>query len=287
MKPTYGRVSRYGLVAFGSSLDQIGPMANCVEDAALLYSVIAGHDPLDSTSLDKPLDFQISDIKSPIKGLKIGIPKEYFTEGLSAETRAALEKTIEVLKAQGAEFLEVSLPYTEYAVPVYYVIALAEASSNLARFDGIRYGMRKEAAKLIDVYTKTRTQGFGEEVKRRIMVGSYVLSSGYYDAYYLSAQKVRTLIREDFTKAFGQVDALLTPTAPTTAFKIGEKTSDPVQMYLSDIYTISANLAGIPGLSLPVGKDSHGLPIGAQLMSNLLDEKTLFRVAYAIEKGVK
>lgn len=286
-KPTYGRISRYGLIAYASSLDQIGPFAANVEDAALLYSVIAGHDPMDSTSLNQSTNFNLENIKKPIKGLKIGIPKEYFSEGIDQEVSQAVRKAIEILKSKGAEFKEVSLPNTESAIPVYYIIAPAEASSNLARFDGIRYGVREEADSLLDIYRKSRGKGFGKEVKRRIMIGTYVLSSGYYDAYYLGAQKARTLICKDFQNVFSQVDALITPTTPTTSFKIGEKTADPIQMYLSDIFTISANLAGIPALSLPAGKDSRGLPIGVQVMTSLLEEEKLFQVAYHIESGLK
>lgn len=286
MKPTYGRVSRYGLVAFASSLDQIGPFANTVEDSALLYSVIAGHDEMDSTSLNKGIDLSLDKIKESVKGMKIGIPKEYFIDGLEKDVDEKIKESIEKLKELGAEIIEVSLPHTEYAVPVYYLIATAEASSNLARFDGIRYGVREEAEDLIDIYLKSRGKGFGSEVKRRIMLGTYSLSSGYYDAYYLSAQKVRTLIREDFKKAFSQVDALITPTSPTTAFEFGAKSADPVQMYLSDVFTISINLAGLPAISIPAGKDKNGLPIGVQILGDLLEEEKMFKVAYNLEQAL-
>jgi aspartyl-tRNA(Asn)/glutamyl-tRNA(Gln) amidotransferase subunit A len=245
--------------------------------------VIAGHDPKDSTSLPKSIDFDLNNLKKPVENLRIGIPKEYMSEGVSEEVAKRVRETVDKLKEMGAEVKEVSLPHTDYAIPVYYIIAPAEASSNLARFDGIRYGVREEAENLMDIYFKSRGKGFGAEVKRRIMIGTYVLSSGYYDAYYLSAQKVRTLIREDFEKVFTEVDALITPTAPTTAFKLGAKTDDPIQMYLSDIFTISANLAGIPAISVPAGRDSQNLPIGVQIMTPLLNEENLFRVAYQVE----
>ncbi|HCL57183.1 MAG TPA: Asp-tRNA(Asn)/Glu-tRNA(Gln) amidotransferase GatCAB subunit A [Spirochaetia bacterium] len=286
-KPTYGTVSRFGLVAFASSLDQIGPFANSVEDAALLFKTIAGHDPMDSTSILNPLDFQIENIKKPIKGLRVGLVKEYRVDGLQPEIASKIDETVKRLKEMGALIQEVSLPNTQYAIPIYYIIAPAEASSNLARFDGIRYGKREEAEKLIDIYLKSRGKGFGQEVKRRIMIGTYVLSSGYYDAYYLSAQKVRTLVSQDFASAFKEVDVLLTPTSPTTAFKIGEKTSDPLQMYLSDIFTISANLAGLPAVSIPAGKDSKGLPIGIQLIGNLLEDEKILQTAYNLEQHFK
>lgn len=284
LKPTYGTVSRYGLTAFASSLDQIGPFANSVEDCALLFDVIKGHDPMDSTSLKQEIDFDINKIKKELKGLKIGLPKEYYIEGVNTEISSRIQEVVRFLKESGVIIKEISLPHSEYAIPVYYIIAPAEASSNLARFDGIRYGVREKADNLIETFTKSRGSGFGKEVKRRIMIGTYVLSSGYYDAYYLSAQKVRTLIRRDFENAFKEVDLLLTPTTPTTAFKIGEKTSNPLEMYLSDIFTISVNLAGLPGISLPIGKDKNNLPIGAQLIGPLLGEQLLFQAAYNIEQ---
>jgi len=286
VKPTYGRVSRFGLVAYASSLDQIGPFANCVEDALLLYNIIGGYDPMDSTSLNKDHTVSIDAIKKDIKGLKVGIPVEYFTAGIDKEVEKSIRDAIDVLKDLGASIVEISLPHTDYAVATYYIIAPAEASSNLARFDGIRYGVREEGEDLVSTYKKTRGKGFGKEVKRRIMIGTYVLSSGYYDAYYLSAQKVRTLIRQDFKNAFSNVDVIISPTSPTTAFKIGEKLNDPISMYLSDIFTISANIAGIPAMSLPIGRDSKGLPIGIQIMTNVLDEETMFKVAFNIEKAV-
>jgi len=288
LKPTYGRVSRYGLVAFASSLDQIGPFGKDVEDVALLLNVISGYDENDSTSvnLDVP-DFTKSLIEN-VKGVKIGIPKEYFVAGLDGEVERAVKETIELLKSLGAKILEISLPHTEHGVAVYYLIAPSEASANLARYDGVRYGYRSpETEDLLDEYEKTRGEGFGAEVKRRIMLGTYALSSGYYDAYYLKAQKVRTLIKKDFDEAFQKVDAIVTPTAPTTAFKVGEKVDDPLQMYLSDIFTISANLAGIPGISLPCGFSKKGLPIGLQLLAKPFDEEVLLRIAYTYEKNTE
>lgn len=288
LKPSYGRVSRYGVVAFASSLDQVGPMTRDVHDAALLLNVIAGHDPLDSTSVPQAVPDYTQALKSEAKGLKIGIPQEYFAEGLSEEVRSALDQAIKTYQDLGAEIQEVSLPHTSYAVPTYYILAPAEASSNLARYDGVRYGYRTPEAKdLLTLYKKSRSEGFGAEVKRRIMLGTYVLSAGYYDAYYLKAQKVRTLIRQDFEKAFENVDVLLTPTAPTTAFKIGEKTSDPLQMYLSDIYTINVNLAGLPGMSLPCGHDGAGLPIGMQLIGGYFQEEKILHAAYAFEQATQ
>lgn len=288
LKPTYGRVSRYGLVAFASSLDQIGPFGKDVEDVALLLNVISGYDENDSTSvnLDVP-DFTKSLIEN-VKGIKIGIPEEYFVAGLDGEVERAVKEAIELLKSLGAKILEISLPHTEYGVAVYYLIAPSEASANLARYDGVRYGYRSpETEDLLDEYEKTRGEGFGAEVKRRIMLGTYALSSGYYDAYYLKAQKVRTLIKKDFDEAFQKVDAIVTPTAPTTAFKVGEKVDDPLQMYLSDIFTISANLAGIPGISLPCGFSKKGLPIGLQLLAKPFAEEVLLRIAYTYEKNTE
>ena len=254
LMPTYGRVSRYGLIAFASSLDHIGPLTHTVKDAAIMLSVIAGHDPMDSTSAKIPVPDYVAEISKPVRGMKLGIPKEYFGEGLDAEVRAAVESAIQQLAAQGAEIIPVSLPHTSYAVPTYYVIATAEASANLARFDGVRYGYRSpKSQSLPQMYRNSRDEGFGAEVKRRIMLGTYALSSGYYDAYYLKAQKVRTLLAGDFKQAFQQVEAIVTPTAPTAAFKLGEKSDDPLSMYLADIYTVTADLVGIPGISVPCG----------------------------------
>jgi aspartyl-tRNA(Asn)/glutamyl-tRNA(Gln) amidotransferase subunit A len=290
LKPTYGRVSRYGLVAFASSLDQIGPMTQTVEDAALLLQAISGHDPKDSTCVDKAVPDYSSFVGRDIEGLKVGLPKEYFGEGLDPEVKTTVEAAIKQLESLGAEPVEISLPHTEYAVATYYIIATAEASTNLARFDGVRYGHRSEEAdNLIDQYHRSREEGFGEEVKRRIILGTYVLSSGYYDAYYLQAQKVRTLIREDFTDAFEQVDLIASPVTPTPAFKIGEKSADPLAMYLADIYTISANLSGICGISVPCGftttDNGNQLPVGLQLLGKPFDEGGLIRAAHAYEQA--
>jgi aspartyl-tRNA(Asn)/glutamyl-tRNA(Gln) amidotransferase subunit A len=291
LKPTYGRVSRFGLIAFASSLDQIGPITKDVRDCALILKAIAGSDPLDSTSVDKSVPDYTKSLINDIKNVKIGVPREYFIEGMDKEVKDITLKAIEKLKKLGAKIQEVSLPHTEYAVPVYYVIATAEASSNLARFDGVQYGFRAQGAKagkaqnLIDMYKQTRGEGFGQEAKRRIILGTFTLSYGYYDAYYLRAQKVRTLIKEDFEQALGNVDCIVTPTSPSVAFKIGEKIEDPLKMYLSDIYTISANLAGIPAISLPCGFISDGLPVGLQILSKAFDEEILFRVAYTYEQN--
>ena len=290
MKPTYGRVSRYGLIAFGSSLDQIGPLTKDVTDSALLLNIISGFDQRDSTSVDVPVPDYTKALRQDVKGLRIGIPKEYFIDGIQLEVLKAVRDAIDVLKQAGAIIKEISLPHTEYAVATYYIVATAEASSNLARFDGVQYGLRALPEKtrkttLVDMYETTRQQGFGNEAKRRIMLGTYVLSSGYYDAYYLRGQKVRTLIKQDFDKAFGECDAIICPTAPTTAFKIGEKVNDPLSMYLSDIFTIPANLAGIPGISIPCGFDAKKLPIGLQIMTKAFDEETLLRVAYTYEQA--
>jgi aspartyl-tRNA(Asn)/glutamyl-tRNA(Gln) amidotransferase subunit A len=285
VKPSYGRVSRYGLVAFASSLDQIGCCAKQVRDAATVLGVISGVDHSDSTSVPQPVPQYVASLTGDIKGLKLGLPKEYMLGGLDPEVKHAIQAAVEHLEKLGAEILEVSLPHTEYAIATYYIIATAEASANLARFDGIRYGARVEGADPIDLYCKTRGAGFGPEVKRRIILGTYVLSSGYYDAYYLRAQKVRTLIRNDFLKAFEKVDALVTPTSPTAAFKLGEKADDPLQMYLMDIFTISANLSGICGISLPCGfTQSPKLPIGLQLLGKPFGEETILRVAHAYEQ---
>jgi aspartyl-tRNA(Asn)/glutamyl-tRNA(Gln) amidotransferase subunit A len=288
IKPTYGRVSRYGIVAFASSLDQVGPIAKDVTDAAILLKAFAGHDPKDSTSLNLPVPDYTKSLVPDIKGWKIAIPKEYFVEGMDSEVAQAMEEAIETLKKQGADCREVSLPHTDYGIPTYYILATAEASSNLARYDGIRYGHRHEgAADLITLYKKTRSEGFGAEVKRRIMLGTYVLSAGYYDAYYLRAQKVRTLIRRDFEEVFKNFDVVLTPVSPTPAWKLGEKLEDPLKMYLSDIFTINVNLAGLPGMSLPCGFTKNGLPIGMQLIGKHFEEEKIFRVAYAYEQATE
>ncbi|MFL6428041.1 MAG: Asp-tRNA(Asn)/Glu-tRNA(Gln) amidotransferase subunit GatA [Acidobacteriaceae bacterium] len=282
--PTYGRVSRYGLIAFASSLDRIGPFARTVEDAATVLGVIAGHDPLDATSSERPVPDYVAECRKPVDGLRVGVPAEYFAEGLDAEVKAAVEKAIDSLRAQGCVITPVSLPHTRYAVPTYYVLATAEASANLERFDGVRYGYRAPGATtLSEMYRETRERGFGREVKRRILLGTYVLSAGYYDAYYRKAQQVRRVLAEDFLKAFEKVDVIVTPTAPTPAFRIGEKTDDPVSMYLADIYTVTASLAGICGVSVPCGVSSEGLPIGAQILGPHFGESTVFRTARAIE----
>ena len=287
LKPTYGLVSRFGLAAFASSLDQIGPFARNVKDAAILLKNMAGHDRLDSTSVKVDIpDYSASLSKDGLKGKVLGVAKEYFSDGIDAEVRKNVEGAIALCKELGAEIKEVSLPHTDLAIPVYYIIATAEASSNLARYDGVRYTHRsKDADDVLSLYFKSRAEGFGEEVKRRIILGSYVLSSGYYDAYYLRAQKVRTLIRGDFEQAFKEVDAIITPTSPTTAFKIGEKTNDPLAMYLSDICTINVNLAGLPGISLPCGFTSAGMPIGVQLIGKPFGETELLNCAYAFEQA--
>jgi aspartyl-tRNA(Asn)/glutamyl-tRNA(Gln) amidotransferase subunit A len=286
MKPTYGRVSRFGLVAFASSLDQIGPMTKDVRDAAILLRVIAGHDPLDSTSANLPVPDYEAALTGDIKGLRIGIPAEYFIPGMDPEVESAVHEAIRVMERQGAVHEKVSLPHTDYAVAVYYLVATAEASSNLERYDGVKYGYRTPRSEhLIDMYMKSRREGFGPEVKRRIMLGTYALSAGYYDAYYLKALKVRTLIRQDFTDAFTRCDVIVTPTSPTPPFKFGEKMDDPLQMYLSDILTISANLAGLPGISINCGFTKSGLPIGLQIIGKPFDEETVLRVAHAYEQA--
>jgi len=288
LKPTYGRVSRYGVIAYASSLDQVGPVTRDVTDCAIMLGAVAGYDPKDSTSVNLPVPDYMQALVNDVKGLKIGLPMEYFIEGLDPEVKRAMDEAIATYKGLGAEFVEISLPHTDYAVATYYLIATAEASSNLARYDGVRFGYRNsEARGLIDMYMLSRDEGFGAEVKRRIMLGTYALSSGYYDAYYLKAQKVRTLIMEDFTKAFGTVDVILTPVAPTPAFRIGEKTSDPLQMYLSDIFTIPVNLAGTCGISVPAGFSSEGLPIGVQLIGRPFGEETILRAAYAFEQNTE
>jgi aspartyl-tRNA(Asn)/glutamyl-tRNA(Gln) amidotransferase subunit A len=289
LKPTYGRVSRYGLVAFASSLDQIGPITKDVMDAALLMNIVAGYDECDSTSADIPVPDYTRALLNDVKGLKIGIPKEYFVAGIDPEVRACVMAAIRELEEGGAIFEEVSLPHTEYAVATYYIVATAEASSNLARYDGVQYGLRRQPSAvrqnpLIDMYEETRDAGFGPEAKRRIMLGTYSLSSGYYDDYYLKGLKVRTLIKEDFDKVFRDFDALVTPTSPTTAFKIGEKMDDPLSMYLSDIYTISVNLSGIPAISVPCGFSKDNLPVGLQILAKPFDEEMLLRIAYAYEQ---
>jgi len=284
LKPTYGRVSRYGLVAFASSLDQIGPFTKDVEDAALMLAAVSGHDPLDSTSSSRPVPDYLADLKAGARGLTVGVPKEYFVEGADPEVLAAVRAGIDVLAREGAKVVEVSLPHTAYAVACYYLVATAEASSNLSRYDGVRYGYRDaDAQGLLEMYMASREAGFGTEVKRRIMLGTYALSAGYYDAYYRKAQQVRTLIRRDFLEAFEAVDVLVTPTSPTTAFRLGERTADPLKMYLSDIFTISVNLAGLPAVSLPCGRDGEGCPIGLQLIGRAFDEATMLRAAWAFE----
>ncbi|MFZ1917174.1 MAG: Asp-tRNA(Asn)/Glu-tRNA(Gln) amidotransferase subunit GatA [Terriglobales bacterium] len=309
LKPTYGRVSRYGLIAFASSLDHIGPFANTVKDAALMLRTIAGRDPMDSTSAEVPVPDYVAELgrplsagpsscgagvpfgkpraghETPARSIRIGVAKEYFGSGLDAEVRAAVEAAIQKLAGLGCEIVPVSLPHTEYAIPAYYIVATAEASANLARFDGVRYGFRARGAKtLAEMYRQTRDGGFGIEVKRRIMLGTYALSAGYYDAYYLKAQKVRTLLTRDFDEAFKKVDVIAAPTAPTPAFKLGEKVDDPLAMYLADIYTVTANLAGIPGISVPCGETREGLPIGLQIFGRHFDEATVLRVAHAYEQ---
>ncbi len=288
IKPSYGRVSRFGVIAFASSLDQVGPFAKSVGDCATMLSAIAGHDENDSTSVNTPVPDYKRDINLDLRGKKIGIPKEYFGQGISDSVKKAVDHSISILKDSGASLVDISLPHTKYAVATYYIIATAEASSNLSRYDGIRFGPRRGDTKdLSSLYEKTRGELFGAEVKRRIILGTYVLSSGYYDAYYLRAQQVRRLFADDFNKAFQQVDVIISPTTPSTAFKIGAKIDDPLAMYLNDIYTISANLAGICGISVPVGLDAQGLPSGTQLMAKPFDEQSLFNVAAVIEKHAK
>ncbi len=284
LKPTYGRVSRFGVVAFASSLDQVGPFATTVRGAAMLLAAVAGHDPMDSTSIDAPVPDYGEGLGESVRGLRIGVPDEYFAEGIEADVEARVREALDQLKTLGAEIVPVRLPHTEYAVPTYYIVATAEASSNLGRYDGVRYGVRKgEEEGLRAMYGRSREAGFGAEVKRRIMLGTYALSAGYYDAYYLKAMKVRTLIRADFTEAFQSCDVIASPTGPTTAFRFGERSGDPLKMYLSDVLTISTNLAGLPGMSVPCGFDSKGLPVGLQLIGRPLDEATLLKVAAAFE----
>jgi aspartyl-tRNA(Asn)/glutamyl-tRNA(Gln) amidotransferase subunit A len=287
LMPTYGRVSRYGLVAFASSLDHIGPITKTVKDAAIVLKVIAGRDPMDPTSADLPVPDYVAELEKPVDGLKIGVAKEYLGEGLDPEVRNAVEAAIQKLNSLGCKIVEISLPHTKYAIPTYYVVATAEASSNLARFDGVRYGHRaRDTRTLSEMYRRTRNEGFGAEVKRRIMLGTYALSAGYYDAYYLKAQKVRTLIARDFEEAFSKVDAIVTPTCPTAAFKLGEKVEDPLAMYLADIYTVTADLAGIPGISIPCGQTIGNLPIGLQILGRHFDEATILGIAHAYEQSV-
>ncbi|HET7007026.1 MAG TPA: Asp-tRNA(Asn)/Glu-tRNA(Gln) amidotransferase subunit GatA [Candidatus Binatia bacterium] len=284
LKPTYGRVSRYGIIAFASSMDQVGPMTKDVRDGALLLQALAGHDPADSTSSNRSVPDYSAALTGEVRGLRLGVPKEYYVSGMQPKVEKSVRVAIRQLEMHGAKIEEISLPHTEYAVAVYYIVATAEASSNLARYDGMRFGRRADAKDLTQTYMISRDEGFGTEVKRRIMLGTYVLSHGYYDAYYLKAQRVRTLIKKDFEEAFKHCDVIVTPTAPTTAFKIGEKTQDPLQMYLSDVYTISINLAGLPALSLPCGFDDDNMPIGLQLIGKHFDEATLLRTAHAYEQ---
>ncbi len=287
LMPTYGRVSRYGLIAFASSLDHIGPFARTVKDAAIVLRTIAGRDPMDSTSADLPVPDYAGELEKPVRGLRLGVAKEYFGEGLDDEVRQAVELAIDKLRNLGCEVVPVSLPHTAYAIPAYYLIATAEASSNLARFDGVRYGYRASGVKtLSEMYRRTREEGFGAEVKRRIMLGTYALSAGYYEAYYLKAQKVRTLLTRDFEQAFQKVDAIVTPTSPTAAFRLGEKSDDPLAMYLADIYTVTADLAGIPGISVPCGlTNNDNLPIGLQILGRHFDEATILRIGHAYEQS--
>ena len=286
LKPTYGSCSRYGIVAFASSLDQAGPMTHDVKDCALLLEVMSSYDVKDSTSVDFVRGNYLNDLSDNIKGKKIGIPKEYRVDGMPKEIEKLWEKGIKIIKDNGGDVIDISLPNTNYALPAYYIVAPAEASSNLARYDGVKYGFRSKGENLIDMYEKTRSEGFGDEVKRRIMIGTYVLSSGYYDAYYLKAQKVRRLIKNDFDEAYKKVDAILTPSTPSSAFKIGEKLNDPVSMYLNDIFTVPINLAGLPAISLPAGHDKNGFPLGLQVIGKAFDEQTILNIAYSIEKNI-
>jgi aspartyl-tRNA(Asn)/glutamyl-tRNA(Gln) amidotransferase subunit A len=287
LKPTYGSCSRYGIVAFASSLDQAGPMSKNVKDCALLQEIISTYDEKDSTSIDFKRNVYSKELTKNIKGKKIGIPKEYRVDGMPKEIEILWTKGIEYAKDCGAEIVEISLPHTNYALPAYYIVAPAEASSNLARYDGVKYGFRSKGENLIDMYEKTRSEGFGEEVQRRIMIGTYVLSSGYYDAYYLKAQKVRKLIKNDFDEAYKKVDAILTPSTPSAAFKIGEKTNNPVSMYLNDIFTVPVNLAGLPAISIPAGVDAKGYPLGLQIIGKAFDEQNILNIAYAMEEKIE
>ena len=286
LKPTYGSCSRYGIVAFASSLDQAGPMTHDVKDCALLLEVMSSFDTKDSTSVEFTRGNYLNDLNENIKGKKIGIPKEYKVDGMPKEIEDLWEKGIKIIKDNGGDVIDISLPNTNYALPTYYIVAPAEASSNLARYDGVKYGFRSKGENLIDMYEKTRSEGFGDEVKRRIMIGTYVLSSGYYDAYYLKAQKVRRLIKNDFDEAYKKVDAILTPSTPSSAFKIGEKLNDPVSMYLNDIFTVPINLAGLPSISIPAGHDNNGFPLGLQIIGKAFDEQNILNIAYSIEKNI-
>ena len=285
LKPTYGSCSRYGIVAFASSLDQAGPMTHDVKDCSLMFEIMSTYDTKDSTSVEFKRENYLNNLNENIKGKKIGIPKEYRVDGMPKEIDELWEKGIKIIKENGGEIVEISLPNTNYALPTYYIVAPAEASSNLARYDGVKYGFRSKGENLIDMYEKTRSEGFGDEVKRRIMIGTYVLSSGYYDAYYLKAQKVRRLIKNDFDEAYKKVDAILTPSTPSSAFKIGEKLNDPVSMYLNDIFTVPINLAGLPAISIPAGHDKKGYPLGLQLIGKALDEQKILNIGYAFEKN--
>lgn len=286
LKPTYGSCSRYGIVAFASSLDQAGPMTQNVKDCALMLEVISSYDNKDSTSVDFKRGQYLKDINENIKGKKIGIPKQYRVDGMPKEIEELWKKGMKIIEDNGGEIIDINLPNTNYALPTYYIVAPAEASSNLARYDGVKYGFRSKGENLIDMYEKTRSEGFGDEVKRRIMIGTYVLSSGYYDAYYLKAQKVRRLIKNDFDKVYKKVDAILTPSTPSSAFKIGEKTNDPVSMYLNDIFTVPINLAGLPAISIPAGHDKSGYPLGLQVIGKAFDEQNILNIAYSIEKNI-
>ncbi len=286
LKPTYGSCSRYGIVAFASSLDQAGPMGQNVKDCALLHEIMSSFDTKDSTSINFKRNNYSKELSTNIKGKKIGIPKEYRVEGMSKEIEDLWSKGIDLIKECGGEIIDISLPHTNFALPAYYIVAPAEASSNLARYDGVKYGFRSNGKNLIDMYEKTRSEGFGNEVKRRIMIGTYVLSSGYYDAYYLKAQKVRKLIKKDFDEVYKNVDAILTPSTPSSAFKIGEKTNDPVSMYLNDIFTVPVNLAGLPGISIPAGLDKKGYPLGLQIIGKAFDEQNLLNIAYSMEQKI-
>jgi aspartyl-tRNA(Asn)/glutamyl-tRNA(Gln) amidotransferase subunit A len=285
LMPTYGRVSRYGLIAFASSLDRIGPFTTNVEDAVTILKIMAGHDPADSTSAPVPVPDYFSEVRQDLAGMRIGVPEDYFGEGLDSEVKTKVQAGIALLEKLGCKRIPLKMPHTDYAIATYYIVATAEASSNLARFDGVRYGIRVPGSTLMDMYRKTRETGFGPEVKRRIMLGTYALSAGYYDAYYLRAQKVRSLIARDFSDAFEKVDAIVTPTTPTPAFKLGEKTADPLQMYLADIYTVTGSLAGVPGMSIPCGKNSAGLPIGLQIFGPHFGEGTILRLARGFERA--
>ena len=286
LKPTYGSCSRYGIVAFASSLDQAGPMTHNVKDCSLMFEIMSTYDTKDSTSVDFKRENYLTNLNENIKGKKIGIPKEYRVDGMPKEIDELWEKGIKIIKENGGQIIEISLPNTNYALPTYYIVAPAEASSNLARYDGVKYGFRSKGENLIDMYEKTRSEGFGDEVKRRIMIGTYVLSSGYYDAYYLKAQKVRRLIKNDFDEAYKKVDAILTPSTPSSAFKIGEKLNDPVSMYLNDIFTVPINLAGLPAISIPAGHDKKGYPLGLQVIGKAFDEQSILNIAFALEKNI-